>query len=258
MKLTDNEKREIVKLVEAEKPLPDKYRFLLFDDKREVELVWNGKTNEVTNIVLPFQTIEHVDEPRSNTTKASLPLLEAFGISLDSRGRQLKGWTNKLIWGDNKLILSSLKNGPIREEIEKQGGIKLIYIDPPFDVGADFSMDIEIGDDTFTKKPNVLEELAYRDTWGKGADSFISMIYERLVLMRGLLAEDGSIYVHCDWRVNSFLRLILDEVFGNKYFRNDVVWQKIRSSKAQSIKYGNVVILSFSTQKARRQYFSPS
>jgi hypothetical protein len=89
----------------------------------------------------------------------------------------------------NKLILSSLKNGPLREEIEKQGGLKLIYIDPPFDVGADFSMDIEIGSDTFTKKPNILEEIAYRDTWGKGADSFIAMIYERLVLMPPLVPQ---------------------------------------------------------------------
>ena len=132
----------------------------------------------------------------------------------DERGRQLKGWTNKLIWGDNKLILSSLKNGPLREEIEEQGGLKLIYIDPPFDVGADFSMDIEIGDETFTKDPNILEEIAYRDTWGKGADSFIAMIYERLILMRDLLAEDGSIYVHCDWRVNSHIRLAMDEYLG--------------------------------------------
>ncbi len=156
-----------------------------------------------------------------------------FNNLLDARGRQLKGWTNKLIWGDNKIILSSLKNGPLREEIEKQGGIKLIYIDPPFDVGADFSMDIEIGDDTFTKKPNILEEIAYRDTWGKGADSFIAMIYERLVLMRDLLAEDGSIYVHCDGRVNSFLRLIMDEVFGNNY-RAQIAWQK--TTKTTSFK----------------------
>ncbi len=212
MKLTDAEKREVVKLVETDKPLPDKYRFMLFDDKREVELIWNGKTSDVTNIVLPFQVIEQVDEPRSEAAKKKHPLFAAAGIYLDSRGRQLKGWTNKLIWGDNKLILSSLKNGPIRAEIEKAGGIKLIYIDPPFDVGADFSMDIEIGDDTFTKKPGVLEELAYRDTWGRGADSFIAMIYERLVLMRDLLAEDGSIYVHCDWRVNSYLKLILDKI----------------------------------------------
>jgi len=220
MKLTDNEKREIVEHLEADKPLPDKYRFLLFDDKREVELVWNGKSSEISNVVLPFQTIENVDEPRADRPEDTTPQFSLF----DERGRQLKGWTNKLIWGDNKLILSSLKNGPLREEIEKQGGLKLIYIDPPFDVGADFSMDIEIGGDTFTKKPNILEEIAYRDTWGKGADSFIAMIYERLVLMRDLLAEDGSIYVHCDWRVNSFIRLVLDEVFGKEYYCNEIIW----------------------------------
>ena len=156
-----------------------------------------------------------------NRTKPPLQL-DLF----DERGRQRKGWTNKLIWGDNKLILSSLKNGPLREEIEAQGGLKLIYIDPPFDVGADFSMDIEIGGDTFTKKPNILEEIAYRDTWGKGADSFIAMIYERLVLMRDLLAEDGSIYVHCDYRVDSLIRLAMDEVFGVDNFRNSIIVQR--------------------------------
>ncbi len=186
-RLTEQEQQEIIRFMEAGKPLPDKYRFLLFEEKREVELVWNGKTGEVCNVVLPFQTIEQVDEPRSEKFVA------AQGSLFDpSTGRQLQGWANKLIWGDNKLILSSLKNGPLRDEIEKQGGIKLIYIDPPFDVGADFSMDIKIGDDTFTKRPNVLEELAYRDTWGKGADSFIAMIYERLVLMRDLLVRMGA------------------------------------------------------------------
>jgi DNA modification methylase len=242
MKLTDTEIREVTKLIESGKPLPDKYRFLLFDDKREVELIWNGKTSEVTNIVLPFQVIEQIDEPRSsaggkksdtikegNSTGGGASKVKSadddFQMSLfDHRGRQKSGWSNKLIWGDNKLILSSLKNGPIREEIERNGGIKLIYIDPPFDVGADFSMDIEIGDETFTKRPNVLEELAYRDTWGRGADSFISMIYERLVLMRDLLADDGSIYVHCDWRLNSYLRLVLDEIFGKGNFLNEVIW----------------------------------
>ena len=176
-RLTEQEQQEIIRFLEADKPLPEKYRFLLFEDKREVELVWNGKTNEVCNIVLPFQSIELVDEPRAEEPDEATLQLDLF----DERGRQRKGWTNKLIWGDNKLILSSLKNGPLREEIEAQGGLKLIYIDPPFDVGADFSMDIEIGGDTFTKKPNILEEIAYRDTWGKGADSFIAMIYERLV-----------------------------------------------------------------------------
>ena len=219
-RLTEQEQQEIIRFIEADKPLPDKYRFLLFEDKREVELVWNGKTNEVCNIVLPFQTIEQVDEPRAEEPSEADMQLTMF----DERGRQLKGWTNKLIWGDNKLVLSSLKNGPLREEIEAQGGLKLIYIDPPFDVGADFSMDIEIGDETFTKDPNILEEIAYRDTWGNGADSFLAMIYERLILMRDLLAEDGSIYVHCDWRVSGYIRLALDEVFRKDNFRNEIIW----------------------------------
>ena len=238
MKLTDNEKRDIIQYLEADKALPDKYRFLLFDDKREVELVWNGKTNEVCNIVLPFQTIEQVDEPRAERTEDTGAQFELF--ITDNRGRQLQGWTNKLIWGDNKLILSSLKNGPLREEIEKQGGLKLIYIDPPFDVGADFSMDIEIGGDTFTKKPNILEEIAYRDTWGKGADSFISMIYERLVLMRDLLADDGSIYVHCETRVNSLIRLAMDEVFGRDNLRSEITWMRTSSHNDASGRYGRV------------------
>lgn len=222
--LTDNEIRDIQKYLQLGKPLPDKYRFLLFEDKREVELVWNGKTNEVCNIVMPFQTIEQVDEPRNDSDSKIQKSIFDFG--LDERGRQLKGWTNKLIWGDNKLILSSLKNGPLREEIEKQGGIKLIYIDPPFDVGADFSMKIEVGEDKeeFTKEANILEELAYRDTWGKGADSFISMLNERLSIMRDLLADDGTIYVHCDWRVSGYLRLILDEVFGKNNLINEIIW----------------------------------
>jgi DNA modification methylase len=226
MKLTDNEIRDITRYLEAGKPLPEKYRFLLFEDKREVELVWNGKTNEVCNVVLPFQVIENVDEPRKEVDQTIQKTL----FDIDDRGRQLKGWTNKLIWGDNKLILSSLKNGPLREEIEKQGGIKLIYIDPPFDVGADFSVDIKVGDEKFTKEPGILEEIAFRDTWGEGTDSFIAMMYERLKLMRDLLAEDGSIYVHCDWRVNGYIRLIMDEIFGSSNFLNHIIWKRQTSS----------------------------
>ena len=143
-------------------------------------------------------------------------------IDFDS-GRQIKGWTNKLIWGDNKYILSSLKNGPLRDDIEKQGGIKVIYIDPPFDVGADFSMNVEVGNYSYEKKPNVLEQIAYRDTWGLGADSFLSMIYERLILMKDLLSDDGSIFIHCDYRLNSQLRIILDEIFGKDNFTNHII-----------------------------------
>lgn len=220
MKLSDNEKRDVIKYLESGKSLPDKYRFLLFDDDREAELVWNGKTNEVSNIILPFQTIEHIDEPRS---EAEIKMQQTL---FDTLGHQIQGWSNKLIWGDNKLILSSLKNGPLRKEIEAQGGIKLIYIDPPFDIGADFSMDVQIGDEEFIKKPSIIEEVAFRDTWGKGVDSFISMIYERLSIMRDLLADDGSIYVHCDWRLNSMIRLVMDEIFGEDNYRNEIIWQR--------------------------------
>ena len=255
LKLSDQEKQDVIRYLEADKPLPDKYRFLLFEEKREVELVWNGKTNEVCSVVLPFQTIEHVDEPRqeppSGSPSSGGEQLAFF--STDARGRQLEGWTNKLIWGDNKLILSSLKNGPLREEIEAQGGLKLIYIDPPFDVGADFSMDVEVGGnppdkggkgssgkiETFTKKPNTLEEIAYRDTWGKGADSFIAMIYERLALMRDLLAEDGSIYVHCDWRVNASMRSVMNEIFGLDNFCNEISWQRT-SARSDSHTYNHI------------------
>ena len=233
-RLTEQERQEVIRYLEADKPLPDKYRFLLFGDKREVELVWNGKTNEICNTVLPFQIIEQIDEPRLE--QASDLGMELF----DTRGRQKSGWTNKLIWGDNKLILSSLKNGPMRQEIEDQGGIKLIYIDPPFDVGADFSMDIEIGDETFTKQPNVLEELAYRDTWGKGADSYIAMIHERLSLMRDLMAEDGSIYVHIEPDVGNYIRLILDEVFGREALRTEICWKRTSSHGNVSRAYGEI------------------
>ncbi|MFV1976613.1 MAG: hypothetical protein ACC651_12760 [Candidatus Scalindua sp.] len=112
MKFTDNEIRDITRYLEEGKPLPEKYRFLLFEEKREVELVWNGKTNEVCNVVLPFQVIEQVDEPRSEKELS----LQAELFDMQT-GRQIKGWNNKLIWGDNKLILSSLKNGPLREEV---------------------------------------------------------------------------------------------------------------------------------------------
>ena len=88
---------------------------------------------------------------------------------------------------------------------------------------AGFSMKVEIGEYELTKKTNVLEDLAYRDTWGKGADSFIVIIYERLSLMKDLLADNGSMYVHCDYRVSGYLRLVMDEIFGRDGFRNEII-----------------------------------
>ncbi len=231
--LSEQEKRNLTALIQAGKPLPERYRFLLFDDKREVELTWAGKTRDVCTAVLPFQTLEHIDEPRKEAKAAD-------ELAIDTGGRQVKGWTNKLIWGDNKLILSSLKSGALRRQIEDAGGLKLIYIDPPFDVGADFSMDIEIGGETFHKEPNILEQIAYRDTWGRGADSFIAMIYERLILMKDLMTADASIYVHCDWRVNSHIRLAMGEIFGAKNFRNELIRIKCNPKNYTTSSFGNI------------------
>ena len=219
-KLPDNEIRDITKMLEAGKPLDDKYRYLLFKESRQVELLWNGKTTKTSNIVLPFQSIEHIDEPRSEEK------IEFQRSLFDTSGQRVQGWSNKLIWGDNKFVLSSLQSGSLREEIEANGGIKLIYIDPPFDVGADFNTTIEIGDSSFEKAPTVLEEIAFRDTWGKGQDSFLAMIYDRLKLMHSLLADDGSMYVHCDWRLTSRIRLIMDEIFNKSNLVNEVVWKR--------------------------------
>jgi site-specific DNA-methyltransferase (adenine-specific)/adenine-specific DNA-methyltransferase len=231
--LSDAEKRDLIKLINKGDPLPEKYRFLLFAGQREVELVWNGKTREVCTAILPFQTLEHIDEPRKEKSANQ-------ELALDTSSRQIKGWTNKLIWGDNKLILSSLKSGALRRQIEEAGGLKLIYIDPPFDVGADFSMDIEIGGETFHKEPNLLEQIAYRDTWGRGADSFIAMIYERLILMRDLMHSEASIYVHVDWRLNSSVRLAMEEIFGKANYRNEITWVRAASHNDATDQFGRV------------------
>ena len=219
MNLNDTDKARIIELIKTGEKLPKEYIYKLFSDEEDVFLFWNGRKEDVTNVALPFHSIEHIDEPRKESKKVG-DMMEMF----DLRGRQLKGWTNKLIWGDNKLILSSLANGPAREEIEKEGGLKLIYIDPPFAVGADFGFEIEIGGETAEKKQSIIEEIAYRDTWGKGISSYLTMMYERLKLMHNLLAEDGSIYVHVDYRVSSYLKLLLDDIFGVNNFNNNIVW----------------------------------
>ena len=152
MNLNDTDKNRIIELIKAGEKLPKEYIYKLFADEEDVFLFWNGRKEDVTNVALPFHSIEHIDEPRKEEKKAG-DMFEMF----DTRGRQLKGWTNKLIWGDNKLILSSLANGPIRDEIEKEGGLKLIYIDPPFAV-ADLDLN-EIGGKG-EKKQSIIEEIA--------------------------------------------------------------------------------------------------
>ena len=228
--LSEQEKQQVLDLIKERQTVPKELLYKMVKDSEDVFLFWNGRNEAIENIVLPFHSIEHIDEPRKGTSSDTS--LDLFAI--DPRGRQLKGWTNKLIWGDNKLVLSSLAYGPLRDEIEKEGGIKLIYIDPPFAVGADFGINIEIDGEDVSKQQSVIEEIAYRDTWGKGISSYLSMMYERIKLMHELLAKNGSIYVHCDWRVNGFLRLMLDEIFGNLCFTNEVIWNYATGGASQS------------------------
>ncbi len=181
--------------------------------RMKTELVWEGKYDEfgnrreadVAGRAMPFQKIETIDEPRSRAA--------AQGELFDAGRAHRDGFRNRLIWGDNRLVMASLLE-------EFRGKIRLIYIDPPFDVGADFTFQAGIGEgrEAVAKEQSLLEFVAYRDTWGKGTDSYLAMMSERLALMRELLAEDGSIYVHCDWRVSGYLRNVLDEVFGKENF----------------------------------------
>jgi DNA modification methylase len=256
--MTEQEKNNIIELIKKGEKLPKEYIYKLFGDEEDVFLFWNGRNEEITNIALPFHSIEHIDEPRKEAVKIG------GGFSMfetDYRGRQLKGWTNKLIWGDNKLILSSLANGPMRDEIEKQGGLKLIYIDPPFAVGADFGFDIQIGGETAEKKQSIIEEIAYRDTWGKGISSYLSMMYERLKLMHNLLAPDGSIYVHCDWRVNNELKFILDDILGKDNFRNTIIWNysgwNKKLNRSYEKRYDTIHLYGKTENQFFNSYFEP-
>jgi len=174
-------------------------------------LYWQGKKTEVERIVLPFQTIETINESRATR---EIEKLKGPGIFKTESGAN---WHNRLIWGDNKYVMASLLE-------EFAGKIDLIYIDPPFATGADFSVKMEIGDVEWMKEPSAIEDKAYRDTWGRGLDSYLQMMYERLVLMRELLSEKGSIYVHLDWHVGHYIKIIMDEILGKDSFRNDIVW----------------------------------
>ena len=176
-------------------------------------LEWASKPHTVERVALPFQAVETINESRA-TRQAQAGSL--FG-SVDSPTHV--GWRNKLIWGDNKLVAASLQS-------EYSGAFDLIYIDPPFATGADFRVSVRIGSGDLDKEPSILEETAYRDTWGRGLSSYLTMVYERIALMRDLLSDRGTFYVHCDHRVVAPLKMICDEIFGSQYFRNIVTWRR--------------------------------
>lgn len=211
------------------------------------ELVWEGKYDEfgrrrevdVAGTAMPLQKIETIDEPRSRA--------EAQGYLFDEEKAHRDDFRNRLIWGDNKLALTSLLE-------EYKGKVKLIYIDPPFDVGADFKMSLPIGDEkeTVSKDQSIMEMVAYRDTWGNGTSSYLNMLHERLSIMKDLLSDDGSIYVHCDWRVNFSIRALLNDVFGVDNFLNEVIWTYFAFKRSTTKKFPQKhdTIISYTKSKS--------
>jgi len=180
------------------------------------ELVWDGKYKDgkkasPLRISLPFQDVETVNESAQERQR----MLDLFSVGRPS------DWRNRLIWGDKRYVLPSLLD-------EFAGQVDLIYIDPPFDTGADFSFTTQIPDsnESFIKEPSVIEQKAYRDTWGRGLDSYLQWFYETVILLRELLSETGSIYVHLDWHIGHYAKAVLDEVFGAQSFQNEIVWKR--------------------------------
>jgi len=193
------------------------------------ELIWDGKYKDgkkvgPVRIALPFQTVETVNET-AQERQLTLDLLFS--------GRET-GWRNRLIWGDKKYVLPSLLP-------EFAGKVNLIYIDPPFATGADFSYTTTVpeSDDSFTKEPSMIEQKAYRDTWGRGLDGYMQWFYETVVLLRELLTEDGSIFVHLDDNIGQYAKVVLDEVFIN-CFQNEIIWQRTDPHNDARNQFGNI------------------
>ena len=226
----------------------------------KTELVWPGKYNEdgtlkdVPRVNLPFQVIETVNESRATREALKSKGLGLFDIYEGKEGDTFEdGWRNKLIWGDNLLVMGSL--------LEKFAGkIDLIYIDPPFATGADFSFSTLIGEGEYevTKEPSVIEEKAYRDTWGEGLKSYLAMLSSRLYLCRDLLAEDGAIYVHVGPNISHYVKMIIDDVFYIGNYRSEIVWRRSNSHNKLTGQYGPIhdVILYYT--KSDNYCFTPS
>jgi adenine-specific DNA-methyltransferase len=198
-------------------------------DITKTELVWPGKynevgtLNEVARVALPFQIIETVNESRA-TREAKKSGIQSglFDVYEGKEGDTFEaGWRNKLIWGDNLLVMDSL--------MEKFAGkIDLICIDPPFAIGTDFSFTALIGDsgENIFKEQSAIEEKAYRDTWANGMEGYLQMLFDRLLRMRELLSENGSICVHVGPNVSQYVRVLLDGVFGGNNFVTEIIWKR--------------------------------
>src|SRR5690625_1424480 len=171
-------------------------------------------------------------------------------------GGDATGTPNRLIYGDNLLAMAALLAGD-EDTPSMRGKIDLIYIDPPFDSKADYRTKITLPGATIDQKPTVFEQFAYSDTWSEGTASYLAMITPRLVLMRELIADTGSIYVHLDWHVGHYVKLILDEVFGRDNFLNEIVWHyQAGTAPARGFAKKHDVIFFYAKNKGRNYFNS--
>jgi len=212
--------------------------------EKEAKLVWFGQDKSILDrldrYILPFQTAESlaVERPKGQSD-----------LWHEMYQREETDWRNRLIWGDNLYVLASLLR-------EFQGKVDLIYIDPPFATGADFSLRVKVNGEELEKLPSAIEMKAYSDTWSGGIASYLQWLYERLVLMHKLLAETGSIYVHLDWHVGHYVKVMMDEIFGYENFRNEIVWH-YRRWTAKSNEYQNMHDILLFYSKSDNYTFNP-
>lgn len=175
----------------------------------------------------------------------------AFNAALDGGS-----WMNRLVYGDNLLTMQALLAGDPQTGLPSlRGKVDLIYIDPPFDSKADYRTKVTLPGLDFQQKPTVVEQFAYADTWEEGTISYLKMIYPRLILMKELLSERGSIYVHIDWHIGSYMKVILDDIFGKENFVNEIIWYYRRWNIAgSSFATNHDTILYYGKNKSNRVY----
>ena len=134
-------------------------------------------------------------------------------------------WMNRLVYGDNLLAMQALLAGDEATGLPSlRGKVDLIYIDPPYDSKADYRTKINLPTGDITQRPTIIEQFGYVDLWKEGTTSYLRYLYPRLAIMRELLSEKGSIYVHIDWHVGHYVKLLLDDVFGKENFVNEIIW----------------------------------
>lgn len=163
-------------------------------------------------------------------------------------------WANRLIYGDNLLAMAALLAGD-ENTPSLRGKVDLIYIDPPFDSKADYRTKVTLPGVEIEQKPTVIEQFAYSDTWSDGTASYLAMITPRLILMRELLADTGSIYVHLDWHVGHYVKLVMDEVFGKDNFANEIIWKRSEAHSDASA-FGAVHDVIFFYKKTRNNIWN--